>query len=41
MTAALLDRLTYRAHIIATEGQSYRFRMAKQRAGLGNGAETS
>lgn len=34
MTAALLDRLTYRAHIVATEGQSYRFKMAKQRTGL-------
>lgn len=32
MTAALLDRLTYRAHIISTEGESYRFRKAQERA---------
>ena len=29
MTAALLDRLTYRAHIVTTEGESYRFRHAQ------------
>jgi DNA replication protein DnaC len=33
MTAALLDRLTYRAHIVSTEGESYRFRQAQARAG--------
>ncbi len=31
MTAALLDRLTYRAHIVATEGESYRLRQAQAR----------
>lgn len=29
MTAALLDRLTYRAHIIATAGERYRLRHAR------------
>jgi DNA replication protein DnaC len=41
MTAALLDRLTYRAHIVTTEGESYRFRQAQARAqaeGGGRGA---
>ncbi len=37
MTAALLDRLTYRAHIVSTEGESYRFRQAQARAGLSAG----
>lgn len=31
MTAALLDRLAYRARIIVTEGESYRLRQAKAR----------
>ena len=37
MTAALLDRLTHRAHIVATEGESYRLRQAKARSAAGGG----
>lgn len=32
MTAALLDRLTYRAQIVSTDGESYRFRQAQAQA---------
>lgn len=35
MTAALLDRLTYRARIVVTEGESYRLRQAKARRTAG------
>ncbi|CCF85908.1 IS21-like element helper ATPase IstB [Nitrolancea hollandica] len=31
MTAALLDRLTHRSHILALEGESYRFQQSLQR----------
>lgn len=34
MTAALLDRLTYKTRIILTDGESYRLRQAKARQGL-------
>lgn len=34
LTAALLDRLTHRAHVFALEGESYRLREARQRAGV-------
>jgi len=35
LTAALLDRLTHRAHIIEFVGESYRFRQRLQRQGAG------
>jgi DNA replication protein DnaC len=31
MTAALLDRLVHRSHILVVEGESYRFRQSLQR----------
>lgn len=31
MTAALLDRMTHRAHILLMNGDSYRFRQSLQR----------
>jgi DNA replication protein DnaC len=31
MTAALLDRLTHRCHIIQIKGESYRFRESRKR----------
>ncbi len=33
LTAALLDRLTHRAHILEFTGESYRFRQRMQREG--------
>ncbi|WP_376766370.1 ATP-binding protein [Thermoactinomyces mirandus] len=32
MTAALADRLTHRAHILAMNGESYRFKQSIKRA---------
>ncbi len=34
MTVALLDRLTHRCHVLAFNGESYRVRESRQRAGL-------
>jgi len=39
LTAALLDRLTHRAHILEFVGESYRFRQRMQRETLGERAE--
>jgi DNA replication protein DnaC len=33
MTAALVDRLTHRAHLLNMNGDSYRFRESLRRAG--------
>ena len=42
MTAALLDRLAYRAHIVVTQGESYRLRHAQARqAAQGGGRRSS
>ncbi len=35
MTVALLDRLTHRCHVLAFNGESYRMRESRARAGLG------
>ena len=37
LTAALLDRLTHRAHILEFTGESFRFRQRMQREGEGGG----
>jgi len=39
LTAALLDRLTHRCHILVMNGESFRFRQSKQRAFKINGKE--
>lgn len=39
LTAALLDRLTHKAHILEFVGESYRFRERMQRETQGNGDE--
>ncbi len=40
LTAALLDRLTHRAHILEFTGESYRFRQRLQRQGTGKKSAT-
>jgi DNA replication protein DnaC len=39
LTAALLDRLTHRAHILEFTGESFRFRQRMQREAEGGGAD--
>ena len=39
LTAALLDRLTHRAHILEFVGESYRFRQRLQRDALPTGGD--
>lgn len=36
MTVALLDRLTHRCHVLAFNGESYRMRESRARAGRGS-----
>jgi DNA replication protein DnaC len=39
LTAALLDRLTHRAHILEFTGESFRFRQRMQREAEGGGVD--